>query len=493
MNDEPERWSRLHPATFAIRALEQLPQLVVGLPAAAYFIADTGLWIALLLALLGIAIAVALAYLRWLRFTYHVGDEQLIIESGVINRNRRTIPFDRIQDISLERKLLARIFGVSVARIETGSAGGDEGELNCISRAEADRLRDRIRVYRAGGATADTENADDIGITEPSEPILYAMSVGRLVIAGLFNFSLVFLAVLGGVWQYAGNYVPAAYFDPRHWFELYGEQAMGLMSALPILGIVVTLIAIGAITGLARTFAREFGFRLTRTETGLRRQRGLFTRTDVVIPLKRVQAVVISTTLVKRFFGWCGMAVQSLGTDGGAGTNHVVAPLARAGDLAPILAELESRPPPADAAFRRVSLKMIYRSWLEDGLVLAAIVIGVSLLWGAWPWLLLLAPFFAVTPVLRYRSHGYCIDGGLLFVRRGFWRRRITILPLDRVQSASLVRGLSQRSFGLATLAIGTAGASLGTPLRILDLEKGTARQLLRQRICPIEAGEQAA
>ncbi|MEO1167484.1 MAG: PH domain-containing protein [Pseudomonadota bacterium] len=483
MSEPPESWSRLHPATFAIRALEQLPQFVLGLPAAAYFIGNSGIMVALLFALVGIALSVGLAYLYWLRFAYHVGEEQLIIESGILNRNRRTIPFDRIQDVSLEQKLLARLFGVSVARIETGGSGGDEGELDCISREEADRLRDRIRAYRAGSASeTDTTNE----ATEVSEPVLYTMSIGRLVIAGLFNFSLVFLAVLGGVWQYVGSYLPSDYLDPRQWIDTYGDQAAGLMTALPILWFALLLIAIGAITGLVRTIAREFGFRLTRTETGLRRQRGLFTRTDVVIPLKRVQAVVISTSILKRFLGWHGMAVQSLGTDGGAGTNHVVAPLAHTDDLKPILDELHSRPPPPDDQFERVSPGLIYRSWLEDGIVLGVVVVGVSLFWTGWSWLLLLAPFLAIAPVLQYRAHGYCIDGDLMFVRRGFWRPRVTILPLDRVQSASLVRGLTQRGFGLATLAIGTAGASLGSPLRILDLEEPVARRLLGQRVCPV-------
>lgn len=483
MTETPESWSRLHPATLAIRALEQLPQLVLGLPSAAYFIGNTGVGVALLFAIFGIAISVGFAFLYWRRFDYHVGEEQLIIESGILNRNRRTIPFDRIQDISLEQKLLARLFGVSVARIETGSSGGDEGELDCISREEADRLRDRIRAYRAG-EVAPAEMPEKT--PEIAEPVLYTMSVARLIIAGLFNFSLVFLAVLGGVWQYVGSYLPSSYLDPRQWINTYGEQAAGLVSALPILGFVILLVAVGAITGLTRTFAREFGFRLTRTETGLRRQRGLFTRTDVVIPLKRVQAVVITTSILKRFLGWRGMAVQSLGTDGGVGANHVVAPLAHSDDLIQILDELGSRPPPPDDQFERVSRKLIYRSWLEEGIVLAVIVVGVSLFWSGGPWLLALVPFFAIAPVLQYRVHDYCLDGELLFVRRGFWKQRITILPLDRAQSASLVRGLTQRGLGLATLAIGIAGASLGSPLKILDLEETVARRLLGWHICRV-------
>jgi putative membrane protein len=480
VNEEPENWSRLHPATLAIRALERLPELVLGLPAAAYFIGDTGIGIALLLAVVGLAASMLYAFVYWRRFTYWVGPEQLVIESGIVNRNRRTIPFDRIQDISLEQKLLARIFGVSIVRIETGSSGGDEGELDCVSRAEADHLRDRIRAYRAGSAEPTTSAA----VPEAQEsPPLYTMHFDRLIIAGLFNFSLVFLAILGGVWQYLGSYLPAEYLDPDRFIGDYRKQAVGLMSVMSVVSFAMLLLLVGVVTGLMRTIARDFGFRLSRTETGLRRQRGLFTRTDVVIPLRRVQAGIVSTGIIKRLFGWRALAVQSLGSDGSAGTHHEVAPLAKAEELTPVLDELSLPLPPPARDFVRVSPKLIWRSWTQDGLALGMAVLISSFFWNGWPLLLLAAPFLLIAPVLQYRAHGYCFGQDILFVRRGFWRPRVTILPLAKAQSATLVRGLTQQGFGLATLAIGTAGTSLASPLRILDLEEGTARRLLGEQM----------
>ena len=292
-----------------------------------------------------------------------------------------------------------------------------------------------------------------------------------------------FLAVIAGSTQYFGSYIPSGYFDPGDMVDSYGKQAVGMVSTYSILTIAMLLLAVGVITGLARTIAREFGFRLSRTETGLRRERGLFTRTDVVIPLKRVQAGIITTGIVKRLFGWRALAVQSLGSDGAAGTHHVVAPLGQQDDLDPILDELSMPAPPPVEAFERVSKRMIWRSWIEDGIALALITAIASIFWSPAPLILLLAIPLAIIPVLQYRAHGYCIDDGLLFVRRGFWRPRVTILPLIKVQSGTLRQNIVQRLLGSATLAIGTAGASLATPLRIADLDQGVARSLLGMRI----------
>jgi putative membrane protein len=50
------------------------------------------------------------------------------------------------------------------------------------------------------------------------------------------------------------------------------------------------ILALGLAAGLLRTFARDWDFLLERTGRGFRRRRGLFTRTDVVMPVHRVPA-----------------------------------------------------------------------------------------------------------------------------------------------------------------------------------------------------------
>lgn len=495
MTEAPEEARRLHPATLAVRALEQLPQLVLGIPAAAYFVGNVEIGVALVLAVAGLLFAALFAYLYWLRFRYQIIDSQLIIESGVISRNRRTIPFDRIQDISLEQKLLARIFGVSVVRIETGGSGGDEGELECVSREEADRLRDIVRRHRAraaGEAVGDDQN-------EAPAPVLFHMEPVRLLIAGLFNFSLVFLAIVGAVWQYLGSYLPIRYLDPEYYFDIWGE-AIGrwsgwLLELAPIIGLfaaLATLLVVGVVTGVVRTVLRDFGFVLTRTETGFRRVRGLFTRTDVVMPLKRVQAAVVSTGIIQRRFGWQGLALQSLGTDGDAGTNHAAAPFATRAELLPILEEIALPAPPPSDEFRSVSRHFIVHGWIVMALLLLVLAALASAFWPAGLWSGLVAPLLFLIPPLQYRAHGYMVAGKHLLVRSGVWKPRTVILERNKVQSATVVRTPLQRLLGTATLVIGTAGAPLAAPLKIVDLDQARAIALIDELLADALRGQPA-
>ena len=98
------------------------------------------------------------------------------------------------------------------------------------------------------------------------------------------------------------------------------------------------LLLLGLISGIARTGARDFGFRLTASEAGLRRRRGLFTLSEVVIPLHRAQVAVIESGLIMRLMGWYRLSFQTLSGDQRQGGLQTVAPFARSEEIAFILA-----------------------------------------------------------------------------------------------------------------------------------------------------------
>ena len=93
----------------------------------------TGLAAAVLIVLI-----VGVTALIWSRFTYQVTAREIRIRSGLLNRNNRSIPFDRIQDVSLEQKLISRLLGLATVALETGSGGGEDGQLDALSRADAE-------------------------------------------------------------------------------------------------------------------------------------------------------------------------------------------------------------------------------------------------------------------------------------------------------------------------------------------------------------------
>ena len=70
--------------------------------------------------------------------------------SGLLSRAARSVPYERIQDVSVEQKRIPRLFGLVEVKFETGAGGGDDLKLAYLTEAEGDRLRDTVKARREG-------------------------------------------------------------------------------------------------------------------------------------------------------------------------------------------------------------------------------------------------------------------------------------------------------------------------------------------------------
>lgn len=452
----------------------------------AYLIVSGRLGTALLGAVGLLAVMMVGVILCWTRFEYRVGNSDIRIDSGILSRRHRSIPFDRIQDVDITQGPVARLLGLAKVKFETGAASAgtnaEEGVLHAIALERAQEIRALIRSHRSGMASIAATPAE----AEADEPI-YAINLPRLLLAGLFNFSLALFAGLFGLTQTAGDVVGFDPLDRGFWTGIaQGSEPLTRFilehrAGAAIAGIVV-LMVIGAATGIIRTVLRDWGFRLDRTDIGLRRRRGLLTRTDVTLPVKRAQAAIVGSGPVRSWFGWCELHVQSLAQDEGGKGDHVLAPLARHGEVGSILAELGWRPLSARIIWSRVSLAYIWTFILGLAPVLLLVIAQVAAvavyLSSAQAGGQALLPTFAAPIILlavlaivsgalllsRWLSWlrtGYALDGNRLLMRSGWWRRQVVILPTARIQSIDLTESFLSRWLGIATLRFGVAGGGI--------------------------------
>lgn len=102
--------------------------------------------------------------------------------------------------------------------------------------------------------------------------------------------------------------------------------------------------------------------------------------------------------------------------------------------------------------------------WLTGALVLGAILAWNQVL----PWPLAACLFLLVFalriflffwyPPKAYAHWGYRLDGSVLEIHFGIWWKTIQWLPLSRLQHVDLHSGPLERTMGLATLTLHTAG-----------------------------------
>lgn len=474
MSDGAGADRRLHPATIALRFVKEAPQTILALPAGLAFASRSGLGGALLLAAALAGLLLAVKWLAWRRFCYGVGPAEIVIESGILHRNRRSIPFDRVQDVDIERTFLARLFGLAKVRIETGAGGKDEGLLDSVSLAEAHRLRETVRGWRTAAAPAAAAEAAD----SPEGRLLFAMDVPRVLLFGAFNFSLVYIAGLFALLQTFDRFLPFDIYDPARWIGLVDDYLPHRWTAGAIAAVLLVAALLGSVAGILRTLARDYGFRLSLEGDRFRREHGLFTRSEAVIARRRVQLATVGSGPLRSLFGWSGLSFQTLGAGADRSGRQSAAPFATRSEIEAVLAELRPLrlPPPPDLAC--VSRRHILRSAAAKLAPALAAILALSVWERSALLLLALLPLLGVAAALERRFHRYALADDLLFVARGVWRRRLWLVPLRNVQSLGLSRGPIQRRLGLATLAIDTAGASLLNAPRIVDLRSADAEAL---------------
>ncbi len=74
-----------------------------------------------------------LPYLVWTELNYHnytyqFRKKRLVIRKGVLNKERTVIPYDRIQNININRNVLQRTLGIATIKIETAGTNPWESE-----------------------------------------------------------------------------------------------------------------------------------------------------------------------------------------------------------------------------------------------------------------------------------------------------------------------------------------------------------------------------
>lgn len=468
----------LHPL-FLLTGLGGSLRGVAGGYVAIGYLAVSGRWGTAFFGMLALIAFMTIGiFLYWRRFEFRVGANEIRIDSGILSRTHRSIPFDRIQDVDITQGPLARVLGLARVRFETGaSAGQEEGVLQAIRLERAEQLRTLVRARRTHAVLVEP----DTEMVEP--PPVYEMTFPRLLLAGTFNFSL---AIFAGLFGLASSPLGEAMgFDPfsrTFWVGILSvsgpasELVMAHRFATAAAGLVL-LILLGIVTGIIRTALTDFGFRLDRTGVGLRRRRGLFTRTDVTLPVSRAQAAVIATGPVMDRLRWREFRVQSLAKDESSKGSHVLAPLARDAEVDRIIGELGWQPLPSRVAWIRVSLEFVLVlavalsplflvaignlvfNPIVGGPFLAALLAALGLRWLAW------------------RRTGYSVDGDRILVRTGWWRRRITVLPARKIQSVDLRENFITRAFGIAWLQFGVAGGGIAGH-SIPAIPRGEARKL---------------
>ncbi|RGE20313.1 PH domain-containing protein [Leucobacter sp. wl10] len=455
------------------------------------YLAEQGL----LLVALGIAagailLIVLFSWIAWRFSTYRITAEAVEERRGVVFRNHRRAPLERIQSVNLQRSLLARALGLTKIEVLTAGQGG-KVELAFLGHRDAKLVREQIirrAAEKRSGRAARDHAAREGAAGERSEAPTAGEPSSDVAAPAPVDFD-------GRAFSEAGDRLTAraqdfvdADIDPEAAAEhalvrvpvgrLVGSIALSwesVITAIILIGIVVggavlePALILGVIPMLLvmvsvtfSQFNKGFNFTLARGRDSVRTGSGLTSTTTESIPFGRIHAVEARQPLLWRPLGWWKVRITTAGrsvSQGGQNsTQNVVLPV---GPEADVLRVVETLLPGVGDDAREIDGLRDGLAGAGNGYLDAGPRAGWVLWWG------------------RRRAGVRIADAATrdatLRIRRGALTRSLSIMPVVRAQSVQLRRPLLHRLLGLASVQAHTVLGPVRMEMRGIEL--GAARR----------------
>lgn len=474
------RERRLHPLTlvFATAGIARSmlwPAIVGGVGIGGRLEAALPIFLAVLAVPALIGAVVKYAYFRW-RLTA----DELVLQSGLVSRRNRVIPFARVQNVDVRQGPLQRMAGVAELRVETAGSGQEaEAVLAVLGLAEAQGARAELLARRRRAA----DDGGDAMAQAPEATTLARLSTGDVLLAGATaNEAGVIAAALAGLLQFADQ-LPFQAVESAA--EKVAQRTQGAL-LLSVATVVLAFLLLGWLISIAGALLRYHGFTLDRAGGELRKRYGLLTVHEGSVPLERVQAVRVEEPVLRRALGCASLQIETAGgAPGQRGGAEAFVPLARRAEVGRLVrgvfddAEVDgvAFTPVHPRARRRIAVRglvAVLVLWIPFWVARA---LDVQPAGAMAPWVAGLLPLPWVLARWQYRHRGWALVPGYLLARSGAVGRVTWIVPDRKLQTLHLRASPFQRRYGLATLVVDTAAG--GRQAAIVDLAEPVARELL--------------
>lgn len=407
---------------------------------------------------------------KYLTFSFRLTSDELIIDSGIFQKQHRVIPLVSVQNVAVTESVLQRAFGVATLTVETATGGSQaDAEFAVLAREAAKELRTRILGRRAAAPIA--ESAHEGGATERIEPRatpVVHLELRDLVVAGATaNQAGLIVASLLGALQFLDD-VP--YLE--HAGRVLERLPWDSVSSAVLLGTatVVILLVVGWLLSILGSVVGYYDFTVTREGEQLHRHHGLLNRSSTVIPLKRIQAIRIEESILRRPLGLAAARVVTAGASGpGGGTAETagietIAPIGTASRVPAIIQAIMTGVDYPMITWQKVHPRSRSRDFTRYSVTLGLLGVAVGVwepAYGAVLFALIVPAGFVAA--WQYRNRAYATAGELVATRNGVLNRVTWLVPIQKLQTVHLRESPLQRRHGLASVLLDTAGAGHAT------------------------------
>ena len=281
---------------------------------------------------------------------YEVGPSEFNVYSGIFNKKRVHVPYQRIQSVDQKATLLQRIFGVCSVSIDT--AGGSNNKaivIPYVSKNQAETLRRELFARKqwatqggdapmplpsnaptsaptASATVPGTANILDVGdeawqqvggvfageaVFTGTVSYEYGLSNKELLLSGLSgnaSFIAIVAVVVVAVLQVVAGLFDLFPSSSNHVVEMatsmVAQQSAPVIAAW-VAGAIIAVSLVGWALSILSTCLSYGGFHARRRDDRIEVERGLLQHQFQGVSVERIQSVEVRQSFIRRLMGYC--------------------------------------------------------------------------------------------------------------------------------------------------------------------------------------------
>lgn len=413
------------------------------------------------IAILSIFFSLSVGVLNYLRYTYHVTGNKIIINQGIFRRSRTSVPFDRIQVVRIDEKIMHRWTNTRGLTIETAGNTAEELQIKALPYDDAAILQSILMPKERKQAHSEASIAE-----MPEERLVIKHSLWDTLRVGLTQ----------NHFRSAWYIIVFVFVMFSQLYDIIGERLLdevldsyeSLFAVNLIVGsaFLITVVLSSIIVSLALAFLQYFSLRVLYDGSHLKVRAGLFNRQEHTVKQERIQMYREETNPLRKLIDFTSIDIHQPVSSTEMAKKSISISGVRFADIDTFrsfaLQETEFLFP-IDIKSEKV---VIFRRFLYLALVPVLVFIPIGWYYIGWEsvFSLLLLPFIYLLIRIWYRKLALNVSENHIIRRGGLVTSFNTFTEFSKIQNVSLTQTPYQDRNALCNLTIYTAGGNISYP-----------------------------
>lgn len=412
--------------------------------------------------------------IQWRKFFFYVQEGKFVLEKGVLQSQKTTVPFSRIQTVSIQQNLIQRILNVVSLKVDTAGSSKEELHIRALSRAYARQLQEFLieqkektnpdldDVTVQDDLEAESAEKHTVNTKKTEKTLLVKLGIADLIRVGLTenhlrNGIVLFAIVNGYLWQYEEYLLKPFEGYLEEGKELWFRDWMVLLPAA-----VVAFAVVSVLFSLIRTTLKYYGLSFLISEKGAEITSGLLERREYQLPVNKIQYFVWKSNPFRRLIRYKTLIVKQASSEGKKDKAPVNVPGIKRWDLRRVYRQFYPELLNTPVFTYKPHILLFVQRAMWFGVLPALVMVSISVfsmysLYVAAVLYLILAVFFSYKYAL---SVSLKVNDEVLRLRKGYVYPQESFIKFYKLQNVALTQSIFQKRRGLMSVRFYTASGS---------------------------------